>query len=628
MTKEHIVTTVQDLTALALEWYGDDWEDPIPAVDLYNVLPDFWDEWFNPILEGWSPEVRQELRSFFFREMQSDKTGIVARYTALAVYDGFIAYLTSPYWTKSLPEVSGWNGGVFTVWQDKSEKWQSEVLPLLKDDLSRIIQFVSPSQVETWRKIRWEISVACIAEDWDRAFQFYDRATQLKVIPERDIHLLLGQFQFLLAFRDAPIGALEGNFLEQNITALPRENMNFHPGNWMPEPLDSSASLLSVRFLARGLSVSEELPATQAILRGNVERAIVELEEANHLGPLTAPYEAALARCYFALYRFRDAARQYEQILEGNLPEPWSSLSIHIYGAAATSYLRAEDPTGAIRALQRCSLNFPTHADVYLRTAKLQAEQTDFEGVRGTLREAAEAVSGFDEDWRVSTLLALGELPPTEENLAAIKVDPFQRKIIEAVVGEYWPRFSMLSSKAREEWITGVALGHFLAQHQGFTEMLTQKARRSFIQALDLELDERVFRPLRKHFVEQKLFSDELGKYRDGGGDPDLMLFYQLVQRGRYPSLGQKSELLLRCANPSTPISAIVRNWLDEHHPNLPGHVQQLRPIYMWRNDDEHQKRGSSVRKDVIDDIPRTCRAVIASIETGGDGKTNLLVKL
>jgi tetratricopeptide (TPR) repeat protein len=626
VTRVEIASTFRPLIETTLEWFSDCQNDPIPIVDDTPLLPDFWDEWFNPLLEGWNSEVRQELRDFFFQEMQSDQTGIAARYTGLVVYDCFIRYLTSSHWEDRLAEVprseppASCDDGKWVVSiVSKSHHWQSEVLVLLKEDLYQITQFVSPGQTDTWRNIRWEISVSCLLEDWGRALRFYDRARQLNVVPERDVRLLLGQFEFLLAFRDVSVGTLQARLLEQNTIYLPNRDIVLHPFNWEPELFDSPASLLSLCFLAEGLSVSEENSRTQTVHQTNVERAIAEFETASALGPLTAPYQAVLARCYFSLGRFRDAAQQYEEILEGNLPEPWSSLSLHIYRAAATSYVRAGDPTRAIGTLQSCSLKFPTHAELYLRIAELQARQTDFGGVRGTLREATEAISGFDEDWRVSTLLALGELPATEANLAAIKLDADQTKPIEAFLGEYWPRFRRLSSEAHDEWVKGAYFGYFLPKNKSFTV----EANRAFVRALDFELEKRVFQPLCKHFVDTQLVRDELDNHRNVG-DRDSLDFCDKVQKRHDLSIGQKSKVLSRCTDPSTPIFAAVRKWLDQRHPDLLGYSRELWPISIWRNDTEHRGRVTRVSEDVIEKLPRTCRVLIESIESGTGVGTDL----
>src|SRR5437899_721196 len=71
-------------------------EGPILAVDLHEILPDFWDEWFDPLLEAWTPQVRHDLCGFFLDQMKLHPGDVVVRFSGLAVYSGLISYLRSP----------------------------------------------------------------------------------------------------------------------------------------------------------------------------------------------------------------------------------------------------------------------------------------------------------------------------------------------------------------------------------------------------------------------------------------------------------------------------------------------------------------------------------------------------
>ena len=100
MNKLEIQQHFEKLFIRAQESLGDlETDDVIPPVDLWEIFPDFWDEWFNPILEAWTPEVHRELRGFLFDLLQARPGDLVTRWVALAIYDGLIQYLTSSPWS-------------------------------------------------------------------------------------------------------------------------------------------------------------------------------------------------------------------------------------------------------------------------------------------------------------------------------------------------------------------------------------------------------------------------------------------------------------------------------------------------------------------------------------------------
>jgi hypothetical protein len=200
---------------------------PTSWVDLWDLLPDFWDEWFNPLLEPWSPQVRSDLCSFFLDQMNLHPGDYVVRYTALTAYDGLIEYLTSSHWSKRRPAAPDLHLGGFVM----TDSWERHVA-MLREDFKAVLNFVKPGDTKDWREIQWEISNSCEVEDWDRAVQLYDRASELQAVDETDMRLLLGQFRFLLAFRDAPAAPLQTDILSDNGPFLLKRDLLLHPSNW------------------------------------------------------------------------------------------------------------------------------------------------------------------------------------------------------------------------------------------------------------------------------------------------------------------------------------------------------------------------------------------------------------
>src|SRR5205823_3440126 len=153
----------------------------------------------------------------------------------------------------------------------------------------------------------------------------------------------------------------------------------------------------------------------------------------------------------------------------------------------------------AIATLRTCSIRFPTEPDIYLQIAELQAAQADYIAVRATIREAVDNLTNVDEDWRLSSLLALGETDqPPSAILEATRVDSHLYDGISALLSDYWPPFEELSETAKQEWTKGSYLWCFLPE-KNIASKFTLVALLAFIKALDLELARRVFEPAREY---------------------------------------------------------------------------------------------------------------------------------
>ena len=590
---------------------GED-QGPIPAVYLRELLPDFWDEWFDPLLSAWTSQVRRDLYGFFLDQMKLQPADLVIRYSGLAVYSGLIHYLRSPdnKWMHLGMQIESIDrDGV----RHKSggEEWDNPFVSL-PEDLKALVYFVAVSDTESWRTIQWEILNSYLIEDWDRASRYYDRARKLGAVDEPDLRLMLGQFQFLLAFRNAPVEPLQAEILRDNYCYLREGYSPLHPFNWEPQLYDAPNSLLSVFLLASGLAVSIGNPEDSRPERRALRDAIDALESARELRQLPPPYEAALARCYFAAGRFYDAAAQYEILLKQDLSGNWALLSSHVYRALATSYVSAEETLKAIEALQIGSSKFPKETDLYLRTAELQARETEYLAVKETLRKATENLPGFDDDWRYSSLLALGDI----RQLSGVMPSPNKEDhdTIVAFLDDYWPAFKKLSDKARQQWVNGTFHSYFLHDQPQMAESLALNSRQEYAKALEVELAQRVFEPVREYFLNnaelKRLIEEELARNAAGGHDRDPILFCQFVVRKKPLTFGQKSIVLRLCARSAILVFAAMREWLQNHHPRLLDQTDHLHRVVNFRNTAEHELSATKDSTTIRD----VCRAVIESI--------------
>jgi len=599
MSQTNVAADLKPLIEICRETLFTDPGEQIPAVDLYELLADFWDEWFGPILSEWSPELRHELRDFFVQEMSEDETGVIARYTALAVYDGLIRFLTDANWEESRPEpprerIEHEEGTRFTI---IIPSW-GPVVEVLEEDLREMVLRVHPSQTSTWNDISWEISVSCLIKDWQRAFQLFERARESGVKPEREIQLAVAQFRYLLGRGEDRIGPVASGFLQQTHLAIKTGNPPFHPLNWVPWSLDSRHSLKDVLLLADTLDVPEDGLAQKVDVQ-ELHSAALELKSVHEREPLPEPFRAMLAKCYVLLGSFHEAAVRYDELSELDDSGSLSSLKLYTFHAAAVAYSLSEEPKKAIEVLRRCSLAFPEHTETYIKIAKLQANQMDYAGVVHTLQEGADVISGFDNDFLITSLLAVGKLSPTAENVEAISIDPGVDEGIAGFLGAYWPRFCSLCDEAQRQWVKATYLTHFIQKEMAVE--LSNETGLLYVKGLDRELDDKVFFPMRHHFAQaemRKLIDIECRRRTSTPGQPGLDVLCKFVAPKFNLGIGQKAILISSCQHASAGALAAVGEWLDAHHPGLLVKADILSSLSKWRNTTEHDgrpPRGSEI---------------------------------
>ncbi len=291
----------------------------------------------------------------------------------------------------------------------------------------------------------------------------------------------------------------------------------------------------------------------------------------------------------------------------------WSRLCPHVHRALAASYVSAKEPAKAIKALRLCSSKFPTEADIYLRTAQLQAQETDYASVTETLREAVDNVPALNEDWRISSLVAVGEIAQGG-NLSMPEVDPEKREIIVSLLGEYWRPFGKLSTRAQDEWVIGTYLLHLSTSQKAMAKTLALKGLTALAVAVEIELVQRVFEPLRRYFCQDeqlhRLVREGLDAGEKRGQNPEMVPFCQFVAGDQRFAIGFASKVLRLCQHPKTPVFMAVREWFDRNHPRLPPLAGTLDDVRTVRNRAVH---GGILASTTVD-IPEACREIIESL--------------
>ncbi len=602
-------------------------KDHILPVDLYDPLPDFWDEWFDPVLEAWTPDVRRNLREFFLSEMRLHPAEVLPRYVALAVYDGLIQYLTSPNWEERRLAPKGRSIRTDTGIRIDLGSWHP-VVDELRQDCRAVLRSVATSTISTWRDIEWEISNSCLMEDWDRVGKLYERAKELESLDEGVLLLLQAQFQFLLAWRDSPAGPLQTDMRKDNYAHLRNWQFPFHPCNWEPKLYNSVDSFSSLLFFAGALDISTVSREASVPHRQALRAAIEALERAKEYLQLPAPYPALLGRCYFTVGLFYEAAAHYEGVLEAKLSVMWRDLRPYVYCALSDSYLSAEEPTKAINALKSCSLEFPEKADIYLKTAKLQGENTDYFGALETIRTAVDKLPGIDTDWRLTTMLAIGDLSAVK-GLSAVKVDPERRDNLVSLLGEYWPSFVRLSPRAREEWTDGTFQSHFFLNDKSMSNGMVKSGYGKLALAVEIELREKVFVHVLDHFRRERtelneLIRGELMKPEESKNN-DLIPFCEFVRSKRRSlvTLGFCEKVLGFCRQSNTPIFVALREWVEDRFPRLLPNADLLKGIVKFRNGHSHGTDSMMT----VDDVPDKCRKIIETLHEQGPAPSSAPIR-
>jgi hypothetical protein len=120
-------------------------------------------------------------------------------------------------------------------------------------------------------------------------------------------------------------------------------------------------------------------------------------------------------------------------------------------------------------------------------------------------------------------------------------------------------------------------------------EIFTLEALLALVKALDMELAERVFQPVREHLRRhEQLYSlvrEELERGPIGGQNKDALMFCKFVELVRWNlAIGQKSTILSVCRRQHIAVFSALRVWLAQHFPRLLAQTEVLERVSMFRN--------------------------------------------
>jgi tetratricopeptide (TPR) repeat protein len=553
-------------------------------------------------------EKREELLESFASHLVADLTDVGARFTALHVYATFAGIGDGEYYFDladcfeeelGLDEVEVEMGmsedsGDYRKLVEQCERNASNLTNAFWKDLGTLVGMLKCEDVPPHRDyISWEILNSYAVQGWDRALELYNGAESLGVHKPSTAWLLRAQFRYLRLFASE---------LEMELDSL----------DWEPLIYDEERPGFSLLLLLSGLQAARParpLEQTDALW---LRHAVTDFENAFAAGPEPpAHYRALLARCLTLTGRARDAAEHYEMLLNCDIIAGTPALKRLAYEAAASAYQESGEHGKAADVLDAWAKDFPSQKGIYLHLAELLAKTAEFDAIPHYLREEAARDPELDRDWKVSTLLALGEIRDTSKQLLQELKGTEDFGAFKSLLRDYWPPFRDFTEKAKEEWVHGVLLTHFCPGH-GLPGYWLRQAGLAFAKALEVELLATVF----SKFRDQANGDGGLGALAREAcdrRDPELEIFAEFLIGGSDLALGQMAYILEHSRNSTKPLYREFGAWIQSNFPNLAAKSRALGTVREFRNPASHG-RSPTVDPAVI---PGLCREVIEAVHLG-----------
>lgn len=378
-------------------------------------------------------------------------------------------------------------------------------------DLKTLVGLAREQAIESRdpRRIRWEISNACVIKDWDLAEILYGRLEELAEVKEKPtIFAMHGRHEFLTVF--APRWELDELDLDM----------------WAPMPSRPLTGVLNLLLSRRSVAVAGSVVASPtADENSRTEGAAYYLAKAikgdvkNDLN-----YRCLLLRCRVALAQFREAAAECELLLKRRdefSSGRWAVLELelelepsiisNLYELAVYSYEADGQIDRAIAASDRWLQEFPDQPGIHERRSRLFQRQGDLDAAYTSLRKEVERNPLRGENPDISMALRFGELygsPDVQWRRFRQNLDPIEIELIRVLVTIHWPNARKLDDHNFKEWVDGCCL---LLKHMPDNPTM---AASTFGRLAEAELRARVFDRFRA------TMRSELGSISSGENDP------------------------------------------------------------------------------------------------------------
>lgn len=548
---------------------------------------------------------REKLLTLFENHLSRDPVDVSSRFTALNLHYALSTHANDD------PEMKGHYDFVGVDHEDVREDFAR--------NLAYLVRLLPVENCTDWQTIRWEICNACAIRDWGRAKQLHDQLEALDLRKPAERHILRGQFNFFVALSSKTCGNFIPLFWEPKLRySKPYDSLDFEEC-FEPFVLFSSG-------LGPALKREEDEPETplDEAERNRISDAANDFEKGLRGRPdLSLAYRSMLAGSYFAKGNYRDAAKNYEQVLvdsDSNISVE-GNIKITIFKCIAKSYQLAGDAGNATGALKRCAREFPAAPGVQKELARIQAQTTDFKAAYESLKKECERDPAFGENWLVSTSLALGSVGPDSEQFAAVAEkdlgsNPRLYEGIKSLLKAHWPSVDYLTPDSRRKWIYG--------SYQILGPQVDEQMRQShaeavvtqFGTAVELELKSQIFEKFREHLSRSHDLHSLVGKESSWGKEK----FCKFLVNRKPLTLGEMHHVLKDCRDSKREPWRIFECWVQENRPLLLKNLRMLGRILAIHNDAKHP---GSFSKENAESMPHLCRKFLSALLQGPKHRTS-----
>ncbi len=562
------------------KWIEWDRANPSPLGE-YLVVTEIGDldlPWAEAASEHFYKESAERERTLdaFARELVLDPADVNARFVALHFY----------HLARDAAEL------------DAREEELAEVRARYLRELGLLVRLLKVEECPgVWGFIEWEILNSCLVGDLDRILRLLTRAESKKLLDRALAQIFRGQYRF--------VAALEGTAELESQSWRPR--LYKFPGKQGHKDL-----VMGLRLLLLGMATRDSNSATNPSQVETLRDAAHDLEKAVSATADVPPgYNAALARSYFGIGKFRDAATAYERLLRVELKlSEKLDLRRLIYESLVLSYETAEDSGAAKDALLREIQEYPKERDLRLRMAQLESREARHDEAAEWVRRELEIAPEADADWRLSTVLALAE---TKRSLETLKrAVPQLCEGIQCGLERFWLPFQKLHPKAAEACVEGEVNAALSRHLEIFPRKYARDAAKDWAVAVEVQLRETLFIDFRGVVGRNDGLRTIAEKGAVKGCKTEIFANF-LLGKSRL-ALGQMHRVLYECnsARPGEEIHYELRQWLRNEHPRLDVReaARVLQGINDFRNPVTHREGKEGDPEGAI----RLCRNFLETI--------------
>ncbi len=555
----------------------------------------------------------------FAQAMSADPCDLPPRFTTLHFYHALA--------TEDWPEYSIYK-------RDSYDSVQAD----FRRDLRTLVGMLPVDECpHDWRRIKWEISSALAADDWDHAWQLFKLAEAFKATEVSDFLVLRGQLSFFLTF------AVDKVKLPKNHGWLLSVN---------PPDVGFGSKLVFEAYRVGLASAPDQIPG--GTLGEKVREALRDAAYGLEKGlrsrtDLCPAYHAMLGTCYLVLEDHAHAAEEYSKVLASE--KAFQRFDLDKFKALAVTLAR--DTEGVVEALKQAlasdpsklltdfkpdllqvlarshalagerekakavyrqwAKEYPNDPQVYLHLAELFAQEANYEEAYQALRKAVDLKPELEQELPYKVALPLGAIAAEHFDLdrltrEAIKEHPEIEKLLDFLFPDVWSTYSKLSPEARGPWrFASVQTYYIPSILPASAPQCRQIGAEKFAKAVEIELRQCVFEAFKKETSGD--LNVKAGAER-ARADQKAGLFAEFLVRKGKLTLGQMAFILREARAGKGELFRLFGEWTHQHFPKLDGpQLDVLKKICILRNLESHESASLDVKE-----VPKLCRGFLDAL--------------